>query len=294
IHQWYNDLGAILAEYIYELLEEECQLKRVCVPVDASMDEPKSFCYMSEGALTNPSNLIVLLQDRGVIRAGEWSQQLILHDCLNSGSQIPFIKKAQHEHFDVIVLNPNDNFLVIKGKNDSDPREKKDDVCDSDQTECKVQLEKVIQQMPKRGVESAEQHTIYTWDHFISKSAAKNVAFIAHGYGGLAFVNLLNERSQEVMRKVHAVAFINSVHDVWHQNVPKSSQEWIRKTCCNWVLSSMPLDKPVTSMRMNCPQVSAVITSCCPHQQTFKYVIHFTDVVGLCLQISCHVHLQNK
>ncbi|XP_055501285.1 cotranscriptional regulator FAM172A-like [Leucoraja erinacea] len=215
-HQWYTAFGTVLAEYVYELLEKEYRLKRLYIPVNATMDEPRSFCFVSEGALDNPSKLIVLLQDRGVSRAGTWSQQLIVHDCLDTGTQMPYIKQALRENYEVMVLNPNDNFML----------------------------------------ESVEQHTFYVWDHFISKCAPMSVAFIAHGYGGLAVVNLLTEYS-DVMSKVYAVAFINSNHDVDHQNVNLTERNWIAKNCRTWSLSAKPLDKPVASMKMDCVQVSA-------------------------------------
>ncbi|XP_067896082.1 putative protein ARB2BP [Heterodontus francisci] len=274
-HQWYKVFGTVLAEYVYELLEKECLLKRVYIPLEAAEDGPKSFCFMSEGALTNPCKLIVLLQDRGVMRAGTWSQQLIVHDCLDTGTQIPFIKKALREHYEVIVLNSNDNFMPIKQDDVAAAEEKKQ--CDSDQ---KYNL--TLKQIPKRGFESAEQHVIYIWDHFISKSTAMNVAFIAHGYGGLTFVNLLNERT-EVMSKVYAVAFINSAHDADHQNVGQIGRNWIEKKCRNWLLSPKPLDKPVSSVRMDCAQVSAgtenhdLAPTICFHS-IFKYLKKVANV----------------
>ncbi|XP_051870436.1 putative protein FAM172B [Pristis pectinata] len=242
-HQWYTAFGTVLAEYVYELLEKECRLKRLYIPVDAAKDESKSFCFVSEAALNNPSILIVLLQDRGVMRAGAWSQQLIVHDCLDTGTQIPFIKQALREHYEVMVLNPNDNFMVVKTD------------AECAQNEYNVEVEKTPE-IPKKGLESAEQHIFYIWDHFIVKCSPMSVAIIAHGYGGLAFVNLLTERS-DVMNKVYAVAFINSNHDADHQNVGPAERHWMAKNCRNWLLSSKPLDKPVISMKMDCPQVSA-------------------------------------
>lgn len=41
---------------------------------------------------------------------------------------------------------------------------------------------------------SPEEHAIYVWDHFIAQSAAENVFFVAHSYGGLAFVELVSAR----------------------------------------------------------------------------------------------------
>ncbi|XP_059824547.1 putative protein FAM172B [Hypanus sabinus] len=237
-HEWYTAFGRTLAEYIYELLEKGCGLKRLYVPEDAAEDEPKSFCFTSEGALNAPSKLIVFVQDRGVMRAGTWSQQLVVHDCLDTGTQIPFIERALSEQYEVMVLNPNDNFLAIEMGHSADA-----------QSEHKVEK-------PKRGVESHEQHMSYIWDHFLSKCAPMSVAFVVHGYGGLAFMSLLTERA-EVMNKVYTVAFINSNHDVDHQNVGPTERDWIAKNCRKWLLSDKPLDKPVSSMRKDCPQVSA-------------------------------------
>ncbi|XP_078088021.1 putative protein ARB2BP [Mustelus asterias] len=248
-HQWYKAFGLVLADYVCELLEKECRLKRVYIPLDAAEgDGSKSFCFMTEGALANPSKSVVLLQDRGVMRAGTWSQQLIVRDGLDTGTQIPFIRQAVRDQYGVVVLNGNDNFTAIK--QDDDTEEKR--TCDSDQKEHDLKFE----QIPKRGFESLEAHIIYVWDNFISNFPDMSVAFIAHGYGGLAFVNLLNER-KDVMSKVYAVAFINSAHDVDHQNVGQMGRNWIGKHCRNWLLSSKPLDKLVPSVRMGCVQVSA-------------------------------------
>ena len=62
--------------------------------VDASEDEPKTFIYMSEDALSNPDRLLVLIQGSGVVRAGQWARRLIINDDMDSGSQLPFIKRA--------------------------------------------------------------------------------------------------------------------------------------------------------------------------------------------------------
>jgi hypothetical protein len=41
---------------------------------------------------------------------------LIINDSLQSGSQIPFIKRARELGYAVIVMNPNENVKVIDGK----------------------------------------------------------------------------------------------------------------------------------------------------------------------------------
>ncbi|KAM6383641.1 putative protein ARB2BP isoform 2-T2 [Alca torda] len=266
----YQVLGHLITQYVYELLERVCMLQKVYIPTDAAEDEPRSFFFMSENALTSSSSLIVLLQDHGVFRAGQWGQRTIISEGLEHGTQIPFIKMALQSHGGVIVLNPNDNFVDLKIE--------KERLSFSTREESPPSTRSVWW-IPKRGSSSPEEHTLYVWDHFISKTAAKNVAFIAHGYGGLVFVDLLVQRKCEVMNKVYSVAFIDSVHNTQHQTRSDPQiQKWIQKYCREWVSNSKPLDKAVGSlMKVNCPVVSAgtekygLAPSCCLHA-IFKYL----------------------
>ncbi|KAM6418875.1 putative protein ARB2BP [Pluvialis apricaria] len=269
-HKRYQVLGHLITQYVYELLERVCMLQKVYIPTDATEDEPKSFFFMSENALTSSSSLIVLLQDRGVFRAGQWGQRTIVSEGLEHGTQIPFIKKALQSHGGVIVLNPNDNFVDLKTEKERLSFSTREESLTSKQ---------LVWWIPKRESSSPEEHTMYVWDHFISKSAAENVAFIAHGYGGLVFVDLLMQRKYEVMNKVYSVAFIDSMHNTQHQTrTDPQIQKWIQKYCREWVSNSKPLDKAVGSLvKVNCPVVSAgtekygLAPSCCL-RAIFKYL----------------------
>ncbi|KAL1274735.1 hypothetical protein QQF64_027549 [Cirrhinus molitorella] len=99
LHRWnqkrYEALGEIITKYVYQLLENDCNLKKEILPVDATEDEPKSFIYVSEDALTNPEKIMVLIQGSGVVRAGQWARRLIINEDLDSGTQIPFINRAK-------------------------------------------------------------------------------------------------------------------------------------------------------------------------------------------------------
>ncbi|KAM9367594.1 cotranscriptional regulator ARB2A isoform 1-T1 [Phaethornis superciliosus] len=280
LHRWnqkrYEALGEIITKYVYELLQKECHLKKVTLPVDASESEPKSFIFMSEDALTNPDKLLVLIHGNGVVRAGQWARRLIINEDLDSGTQIPYIKRAVEEGYGVIVLNPNENYIEVEktkaqvqlSSDSSDEPAEKRERKDKIQKETKKrrdfyekyrnpQKEKETMQMYIRDNGSPEEHAIYVWDHFISQSAAENVFFVAHSYGGLAFVELMIQREAEVKNKVTAVALTDSVHNVWHQEAGKTIREWMRENCCNWVSSSEPLDTSVESMLPDCPRVSA-------------------------------------
>ncbi|KAM8820718.1 putative protein ARB2BP [Eudromia elegans] len=269
-HKRYQALGHVLTQYVYELLEGVCMLQKVYIPTDATEEEPRSFFFMSEKALTSTSSLTVLLQDCGVFRAGQWGQKTIISEGLDHGTQIPFIKNALQDQGGVIVLNPNDNFLHLKTEEERLNVSKRQKASASTES---------LWSIPKRCSSSPEEHTMYVWDHFISKSAAKKVAFIAHGYGGLVFINLLVQRKREVMSKVYATAFIDSMHNTQHQaRSDPQIQEWIQKHCQEWVLSNKPLNKPIESpVKVNCPTVSAgtekysLAPSSCLHA-IFKYL----------------------
>ncbi|XP_074057501.1 cotranscriptional regulator ARB2A isoform X11 [Macrotis lagotis] len=180
------------------------------------------------------------------------------------------------EGYGVIVLNPNENYIEVEktksqvqlSSDSSDEPAEKRERKDKTFKEAKKrrdfyekyrnpQKEKEMVPLYIRDNGSPEEHLIYVWDHFITHSAAENIFFVAHSYGGLAFVELMIQREADVKNKVTAVALTDSVHNVWHQEAGKTIREWMRENCCNWVSSSEPLDTSVESMLPDCPRVSA-------------------------------------
>ncbi|KAM4048474.1 putative protein ARB2BP isoform 1-T2 [Anomaloglossus baeobatrachus] len=262
-HKRYKMLGDMITLHVYGLLEKQLNFDRITIPIDASDEEPKSFFFMSKEPLSKQNNLFVLLQDKGVIRAGQWSQKVIVHHSLDRGTQIPYITSALRDNSSVIVLNPNDNFVEMKEETQVLVKREDDAVSVENRDECNVSRDNK-HALPKRGCSSPEEHTTYIWDHFISRSAAKNVSIIAHGYGGLVFLDLLCKKSQEVMSKVTAVAFIDSRHHAQHQaQTDPEIETWIRSHCRSWVLSAKPLDRPTGSLRkQDCFKVSAGTEKC--------------------------------
>ncbi|XP_036264686.1 cotranscriptional regulator FAM172A isoform X6 [Pipistrellus kuhlii] len=216
LHRWnqkrYEALGEIITKYVYELLEKDCNLKKISIP----------------------------------------------------------------EGYGVIVLNPNENYIEVEkpkipvqasSESSDEPaekRERKDKISKEAKRRREFyekyrnpQREKEMMQLYIRENGSPEEHAIYVWDHFIAQSVAENVFFVAHSYGGLAFVELMIQREADVKNKVTAVALTDSCHNVWHQEAGKTIREWMRENCCNWVSSSEPLDTSVESMLPDCPRVSA-------------------------------------
>uniref|UniRef100_A0A669DUT3 ARB2 cotranscriptional regulator A n=1 Tax=Oreochromis niloticus TaxID=8128 RepID=A0A669DUT3_ORENI len=268
-------LSQIITQYVYELLEKKCNMTKETLPVDATEDEPTGFIYLSPDALSNPSKLLVLIQGSGVVRAGQWARRLIINQDLNSGTQIPFIERAMQEGYGVMVLNPNENYLEVEKSTKSplpsptetsdepaEKRERKDDKEGKKKKEFyekyrNPQRETETERIPIRENGSSEEHVLYVWDHFVSRAAAKNVFIMAHSYGGLSFVELMNQRESEVKNKVCAVALTDSAHNIWLQETTKSTQDWMQEHCRNWVSSPEPLDTTLEPMMPDCPRVSA-------------------------------------
>nr|XP_048280078.1 cotranscriptional regulator FAM172A isoform X5 [Myodes glareolus] len=240
LHRWnqkrYEALGEIITKYVYELLEKDCNLQRISIPVDATDSEPKSFIFMSEDALTNPQKLMVLIHGSGVVRAGQWARRLIINEDLDSGTQIPFIKRAVDEGYGVIVLNPNENYIEVEK-----PKPHKQSSSDGTEepAEKRERKDKVSRETKKR-------RDFY--EKYRNPQKEKEMMQL--------FIRMI-QREADVKSKVTAVALTDSVHNVWHQEAGKTIREWMRENCCNWVSSSEPLDTSVESMLPDCPRVSA-------------------------------------
>ncbi|XP_030103251.1 cotranscriptional regulator ARB2A isoform X3 [Mus musculus] len=241
LHRWnqkrYEALGEIITRYVYELLESDCNLKKISIPVDATESEPKSFIFMSEDALTNPQKLMVLIHGSGVVRAGQWARRLIINEDLDSGTQIPFIKRAMDEGYGVIVLNPNENYIEVE-KQKMHKQSSSSDGTDEPAGK-RERRDKVSKETKKR-------RDFY--EKYRNPQKEKEMMQL--------FIRMI-QREADVKSKVTAVALTDSVHNVWHQEAGKTIREWMRENCCNWVSSSEPLDTSVESMLPDCPRVSA-------------------------------------
>ncbi|XP_074138197.1 cotranscriptional regulator ARB2A isoform X3 [Sminthopsis crassicaudata] len=273
LHRWnqkrYEALGEIITKYVYELLEKDCKLKKVSLPVDATESEPKNFIFMSEDAMTNPDKLMILIHGSGVVRAGQWARRLIINEDLDSGTQIPYIKRAMDEGYGVIVLNPNENYIEVE-KTKSQMHLYSDG--SDEPAEKRERKDKTFKEAKKR-------RDFY--EKYRNPQKEKEMVPL--------YIRMI-QREADVKNKVTAVALTDSVHNVWHQEAGKTIREWMRevdkqglrkkiickgiavacyrkhyhrdgkssiRNCCNWVSSSEPLDTSVESMLPDCPRVSA-------------------------------------
>ncbi|KAK0181489.1 hypothetical protein PV327_003769 [Microctonus hyperodae] len=218
----YEALGEVINQYVYELLEKE-GLKRIPVPKESNVPlELRSFVFACDKAFTS-KKLLILIHGSGVVRAGQWARRLIINDNLNSGTQIPYIRKAKQLGYGIIVLNTNDNRRVIKG------------------------ISKEI-----AGSEDPHRHMQTVWRDYIQSSHAEDIAIVAHSYGGVCTVKFAIENSKEFKNRVFAVGFTDSVHDM-----PAIGCDHLIQVARNWVASELPLDTTVDCASDDVPCVSA-------------------------------------
>uniref|UniRef100_A0A915KW93 Arb2 domain-containing protein n=1 Tax=Romanomermis culicivorax TaxID=13658 RepID=A0A915KW93_ROMCU len=244
----YDALGKVIDEVVYELLEKECELKRVTIPDDAADNEPKGFYFESNNAIDD-ENLMIIIHGSGVVRAGQWARRLIINDRLETGTQIPYIKKALELGMGVVVLNTNQNELVDNGGR-----------------------ERTI-----RNSDTPLSHTCYVWDKILRLYKAKNIAIVAHSAGGWHTVQLFSLKDVEQLKRVFAVCFTDSVHIMPRVSHEKVSMDHLREVARNWICSSDPLDIPIfrSSGDIQCFSAGTGVhelSSHCAIESIFKYV----------------------
>jgi pimeloyl-ACP methyl ester carboxylesterase len=99
------------------------------------------------------------------------------------------------------------------------------------------------------------------WDNFVSNLPYKDVGIVAHSYGGVVTFTLLAMREEELLKRVFAVAFTDSVHFGYASAGSSQTSEWITKIARNWVSSDKPLDTPLSEGKVaDVPRVSAGTT----------------------------------
>uniref|UniRef100_H3CX09 ARB2 cotranscriptional regulator A n=1 Tax=Tetraodon nigroviridis TaxID=99883 RepID=H3CX09_TETNG len=261
LHRWnqkrYEALGEIITLYVYELLEKMCNMTKAFLPVSIQNELLRNTVYFYEPALKYPISFAVSLVNQGVSRGGTWYRQLSFHQSIQGSSQVELASMAKEEGYGVMVLNPNENYQEVEiparspplpspGEPPDEPpekRERKDDKESKKKREFyekyrNPQKEAETDRIPVRENASSEEHVVYVWDHFVSKAEAKNVFIMAHSYGGLSFVDLMNQREMDVKSRVRAVAFTDSAHNIWHQDTSKGIQDWMQQGCLghciNW------------------------------------------------------------
>eukprot|EP01091_Cochliopodium_minus_P020344 TRINITY_DN885_c0_g1_i1.p1 TRINITY_DN885_c0_g1~~TRINITY_DN885_c0_g1_i1.p1 ORF type:complete len:337 (+),score=100.78 TRINITY_DN885_c0_g1_i1:35-1012(+) len=248
----YEALGDVIYKDIQNKMKTEFDLDEVKLPIGVQ-NEAFNNIFLSKDALTC-EKLLLIIQGSGAVRAGQWARALCLNETLEVGSILPYLKRAKEAGYGVIVFNPNLNQTFIEKERDP-PKEKT--VLD-----YFLNPEKPVTRrgklVPIEGNEDPHKHTLYVWDNFVKKAAAKKISIVAHSAGGSCTLHLLRKRTTEVLEKLCAVAFTDAVHSV-SPNEDKSIKTFLENHAINWVASLDKLDTP-QKLKFNnsgCPLVSA-------------------------------------
>nr|XP_026498204.1 FAM172 family protein homolog CG10038 [Vanessa tameamea] len=214
----YEVLGAAVTEHVYHLLETQENLIKLPVP-KGTTEEDGTFIFVSKD-YDKKDVLMVLIHGSGVVRAGQWARSLIINDCIQTGTQIPYIRQAQARGYGIMVLNSNDNYRQDK-------------------------------KIPHTG--SSEEHAKYVWEEYIPETKASSIVIVAHSYGGILTVTLADKQKKQFEKRVKAVALTDSVHSYSGVKISKH----LLKISQNWVASSSPLDTPMKTPSSDICRVSA-------------------------------------
>jgi len=246
--------------------------------------------FLSSDAVSNTNTLCVLIQGSGAVRAGMWARALCINEDLSLGSVLPYIDYAKEQKWAVAVLNPNltavtvrdlgnsDDFLITQGKTDDDKqqetKEKKTEdtkMLSAEESSkdrqasldyfCSISKSSPwpVKNIKIKGNETPRDHTLYVWDNFLAKAKAKNIVIVAHSAGGDCTMHLLKQRGKDVLPKLRAVAFTDSVHSVASSD-PAEVKSFIRSHAINFVTSELPLGTAIKRdprSKDGCPCVSA-------------------------------------
>lgn len=115
----YETLGAYVTEQVYNLLcfppySLQCILlsgKNAPNEPATSLPKNESFIFVSKNFEVT-DKLVVIIHGTGTVRAGQWSQRLIINESLEVGSQLPYIKYCIDNGWGILVTNTNDNYYL--------------------------------------------------------------------------------------------------------------------------------------------------------------------------------------
>lgn len=244
----YEALGDFIVQEIQNKMVKECDMVEVFLPEgDEYKNAPKTNIFMTKDALTC-DKLLLIIQGSGAVRAGMWARALCLNDTLHTGAVLDYIHQAKSEGYGVIVLNPNKN--SAPKKEDPFRRSRKGFLYPK---KLGPYPQKDVVEIPEH--DSPPQHVISVWDKVVSKAKAKDIVTVSHSAGGHGTLMLLRYREDDVLKRLRAIAFTDSVHSIG-KNESQGVKKFIMENSVNWVTSKEKLDTKV-GYREGCLCVSA-------------------------------------
>jgi len=266
----YDLLGDLIVPYIQQRMMNEFGMEEVQLPIECELPaHMRSNIFMTPDALTNKDKLMLLIQGSGAVRPGQWARALCINDSLDTGAIFGYLQRARDHGYGVIVFNPNLNAVskelqrpsredfFVPGK----PRPLSSSKDNAD-----------FIRIPHNSTPG--EHTLYVWDNFVRKAAADKLVIVAHSAGGVCTIHLLKNRDEEVLPRLKAIAFTDSVHLIGD---PRHIQTFINENAINWIQSDKPLDTPEKLSSDGCPCVSSgankhELTSASAIESVFKFL----------------------
>lgn len=216
-----------MAPTIADKVQEVFDLERLMLPLDKHLgDCPLTFPILySKDIWTNPK-LVVIVLGAGKVELCIWSRSLCINKSLGKGS----VMKAVHEAMvvrgcAVLLTNPNINVY-------SEP------------------VKRRIQRVPGNG--SPEDHLHYLYRLFIQRCPAKEIAILAHSFGGVATMSLLSRPDvrDDLLGKgrLKSITLTDSVHSSGMSlfAIDKATKKWLAKNAINWIRSQDPIGTEYT------------------------------------------------
>jgi hypothetical protein len=178
----YESLADAIAQYVPMLLEEEAHLEPVWLPLGVSPGEGCPI-FVSQG-YERADKLLLIIQGSGRVRAGVWGCNLCIHESLEQGTMLPYLRMATALGYGVIVFNPNEN--RVEGN-------------------------------PILGSENPTNHVAYVMEHIVPQCAAREIDVLAHSQGGRSLLAYLARAKKDntagrIVDKMGRVVFTDSYH----------------------------------------------------------------------------------
>lgn len=178
----YEALADAVSQYVPLLLEEEAQLRPLWLPLGATPGEGCPI-FVSEG-YDKADRLLLIIQGMGKVRAGVWGCSLCINNSLETGTMLPYLRRAAAAGYGVVVFNPNEN---------------------------------TADGVPVYGSENFTSHVKYVMDNVVSQCAANKINILAHSHGGRALVSYLgtaggSNLALTLTKRIHRLVFTDSYH----------------------------------------------------------------------------------
>ncbi|KAF8975244.1 hypothetical protein BGZ46_009304 [Entomortierella lignicola] len=176
----YEFVHVMIKTYIFKELERRYNFKQYPVPSRRSARRARNdpYCpqvFVTEDVFINP-NLLVIVQGLGEVPPGQWARKQFTNGKRNQwklATQFPFIERALHLGWAVILCDPNHN-------------------------ECKPKTQS-----------TRAHHVRRVWEDIVRKSDARCVMYIGFSAGTTAILDLYSSIRQEFMKRVKGIALMD-------------------------------------------------------------------------------------